>query len=374
MLTRRALFALPLLAACGRRRKGAGFRGYAFVANQDSQSIAAVDLEVLAVARHIPITGSPTQILTAPSRPTIYALTAGNGTVHEISVDRLSFTRKLTVASSAIRMEVAQDDSAIYILAREPKALIKVRLDSFNVDWKLPLSEVPVDFSLAPESEHTPPTAAVSFHSGVRLIDLAQRRLREPALSSGDGAGDFGPVRFLADSKTLIAANRGQDQLALFDVASSRLISNLPLSVRPDYLCFNSDGGQLFVAGAGMDAVVVVYPYHTPVVAGTILAGHVPGAMAASRQYIFVANPQSANVSIIEVASRRMIAAVSVGSEPACITITPDDQYALVLNRVSGDVSVLRVGAITKNRDRRASLLTVIPVGSSPVSAVVRAV
>jgi len=198
--------------------------------------------------------------------------------------------------------------------------------------------------------------------------------LAQPKLANQAAAGDFGPVRFLADAKTLVAADRGQNQLALFDVASGQLISNLPLSVRPDYLCFNSDGGQLFVTGEGMDAVVVVFPYHIPVVAGTILAGHVPGAMAASRQYIFVANPQSANVSIIEVASRKMIAAVSVGSEPACITITPDDQYALVLNRVSGDISVLRVGAITRNRDRRASLLTVIPVGSRPVSAVVRAV
>ncbi len=369
MLTRRALIALPLLAACGRRRKGAGFRGYAFVANRDGQSIAAVDLEVLAVARHIPVGGSPTQMVTAPSRPSVYALTSSNGTLHEISIDHLSFTRKLMIASSAIRMEMAPDDSAIYVLAREPQALIKVRLDSFTVDWKLPLPEEPVDFTVAPEQEHAAPAAAVTFRSGVRLVDLAQRTLGNQA-----AAGDFGPVRFLADAKTMVAANRGQNQLALFDVASGQLISNLPLSVRPDYLCFNSDGGQLFVTGEGMDAVVVVFPYHTPVVAGTILAGHVPGTMAASRQYIFVANPQSANVSIIEVASRKMIAAVSVGNEPACITITPDDQYALVLNRVSGDISVLRVGAITRNRDRRASLLTVIPVGASPVSAVVRAV
>ena len=43
-------------------------------------------------------------------------------------------------------------------------------------------------------------------------------------------------------------------------------------------------------------------------------------------------------------------------------------------DRIAGDVAVLLVGAITKNRNRRASLLTVIPVGSRPVSAAVRAV
>lgn len=72
--------------------------------------------------------------------------------------------------------------------------------------------------------------------------------------------------------------------------------------------------------------------------------------------------------------ARKVIAVAPVGSDPGFIAVTPDDQYALVLNRKSGDVSVLRVGTITRNRDRRASLLTVIPVGSKPVSAVVRAV
>ena len=372
-LTRRALFALPVvsafvLAACGRRRKGTGYRGYAFVANQDGNSIAAVDLEVLAVARHIPLEGSPIQVVTDQTRPAIYALTANNGMVHEIAADSLRLTRKLAVASSALGMHLATDASALYVLARDPKALIKVRLDSFTVEWKLPLPEEPVDFAVAPVQENlVAPVAAVSFASGVRLVDLAQRKLRNPA-----GPGNFGAVRFLDDARTLMAANRSQNVLSVYDVASSQLISHLPLSLRPDNLCANADGGQLFVTGAGMDAVVVVYPYHTPVVAGTVLAGHVPGAMAASQQYLFVANPQSASVSILEIASRKMIASVSVGSEPCGIVITPDDQLALVLNRVSGDISVLRVGAITKNRDRRASLLTVIPVGSKPVSAVVR--
>ena len=113
-----------------------------------------------------------------------------------------------------------------------------------------------------------------------------------------------------------------------------------------------------------MDAVVVVYPYHTPEVAETVLAGHAPGPMAASLAYLFVASPGSGDVNILEINSRKVVAVASVGADPGFIAVTPDDQYALVLNRKSGDVAVLRVGAITKNRDRRASLLTVIPVGS----------
>src|SRR5204862_7763971 len=118
--------------------------------------------------------------------------------------------------------------------------------------------------------------------------------------------------------------------------------------------------------------VVIVYPYHTPEVAETVLAGHAPQAMAASGSFLFVASPLTGAVSILRIDTRQVIGVVSVGSDPGFVAVTRDDQYALVLNRKSGDVAVLRVGAITPNRLKKAALLTVIPVGSRPVSADVR--
>ena len=69
-----------------------------------------------------------------------------------------------------------------------------------------------------------------------------------------------------------------------------------------------------------------------------------------------------------------MVGAVPVGKEPAFVTITPDGQYALVLNRASGDMGVIRVKAVVRNRGKSAPLFTMIPVGSRPVAAAVRSV
>jgi DNA-binding beta-propeller fold protein YncE len=85
-----------------------------------------------------------------------------------------------------------------------------------------------------------------------------------------------------------------------------------------------------------------------------------------------VANPQSGDVTILDLPTRRAIARASAGQEPAFIVITPDNQYALVLNRRSGDMAVIRVAAVTAKRTRSAPLFTVIPVGSRPVSVAVR--
>jgi DNA-binding beta-propeller fold protein YncE len=384
VISRRSFLAVPvpmlLSIGCG-SRSTTGYRGYAFVANEDGQAVAAVDLEAMAVARHIALDGSPSQVVAAQTRPAVYALTPATGSIHEIQSDRLSFKRKVAVASSAVSMGLDAREGALYVLAREPRALVRVSLDSFQVEARIALPGLaqpglrdagPVDFAIAPDGK----TAAVSDGGAVRLIDLASGRVGDPL-----GEGDFGAVRYRFDGRTLIAADRGERRLSLYDVASSRLITHLPVAVRPDNLCFNGDGGQLFITGEGMDGVVIVYPYHTPEVAETVLAGHAPGTMAASAAFLFIASPLSGTVSILQISSHRVIGVVSVGSDPGFVAVTRDDEYALVLNRKSGDVAVLRVGAIGAGKGmlprdsvKKAALLTVIPVGSRPVSADVRGV
>ena len=108
MISRRTLLALPLAAACTRPQEG--FRGYAFIANQEGGAVAAVDLGALAVARHIPLEGAPTEVTAAAKRPSVYALTPENGSVHEIQIDNLRLARKLAVASQAITMALAADE------------------------------------------------------------------------------------------------------------------------------------------------------------------------------------------------------------------------------------------------------------------------
>jgi len=365
MIDRRTMLALPLAAAACSRPEP---RYYAFVANQEGQAIAAVELGiVMAVVRHIPLDAAPAQVVAANYRPSVYALTPESGSVHEIQSDNLRFARKVTVASQAVSMQATADDKFLYVLARDPRLVVAVALDQFRAQWKLPLPEEPVTLALAPDGK----TAAVTSSASVRLIDLTSRTLSQPL-----GLGEFGSIAFLDDSKTLIAADLKERRLSLYDVASRRLITHLPVSVRPDRFCFNHDGGQLFVTGEGMDAVVVVWPFYTPRVGGTVLAGHAPGAMGTSDSLLFVASPQSGNVSVLNIDTRKLIAVVQVGADPGFVVVTPDDQYALILNRQSGDLAVLNVPKIQQkaNRYSPAGLTTVIPVGSRPVSAVVRSI
>ena len=372
---------LGSLGSCGGRNRARGFSGYAFIANQEGGAIAAVDLEVFVVARHIRVDGSPTAVVANSKSARVYALTPENGSVHEIRAGNLTFSRKLQVAVSAVEMRLSPGGDALYVLCRRPRQLVRLALDPLQITWAVPLKDDPVGFDISPDGN----SAAVSSGSGcsITFLDLANRR----SFPQERTTGEIGLVRFQpfhgvdragSDSRQLIAANVSQRMLSIFDVPSRRLEVNLPLAVRPDHLCFKSDGGQLFVTGEGGDAVVAVYPYYTPQIRETVLAGHNPGAMAASTSpaYLFVANPKSGDVSILDIETSSVLAVTPVGTEPSCIVITPDDQYALVLNQASGDVAVIPIPNVTRaaaeqRRWKKGPLFTLIPVGSKPVSAAV---
>ncbi|HBY60096.1 MAG TPA: hypothetical protein DEH78_09760 [Solibacterales bacterium] len=340
--------------------------GYAFVAAEEGKALAVVDLGALAVARRIALAGAPSQVIAHQARRAVFALLPESGVIVEVDAQSLSVRRQARLATRILSMRLSPDGASLWALTAEPSKLVRLGLDGFQPGAAIPLPAGATDFDLAPYD----PLAAVGFASSgrVAIADL-QARATRPLVATGAG---LAAVRFRSDGRQFLVTNPAERSLSILDTASGRMVTRLPLAVRPDQICFSADGGQLFITGEGMDAVVVVYPYRTEI-AQTRLAGRSPGAMAASLKpgFLYVANPHSADVTIIDIQTHRVIAMTSVGSEPSFITVTPDGEYALVLNRVSGDMAIIRSGAVQDNRRKSAPLLTMIPVGSKPVSAAV---
>ena len=360
MISRRSFgfSALAALTAACRRKTIPGYDVY--VANEAGKTIAVVDLTSFAVTRHVVLDDSPTAVVAVAERSRVYALAPNSGTVYEIDTGKAALARHLKLGPS-ISMRLS--GSSLWVLG--PRSLTEIDLDSFRsrAAIKLPLDAH--DFDL---SNDTGLAAAGFAPSGsVSVIDLKSGSVGSPVKCSDK----IGAVRFRMDGKGFFVADTAHHQLCVMD-AAARTIVNLPLAVRPDNLCFNPDGGQLFVTGEGRDAVVVIFPYYVPQVAETVLAGHAPGAMAASAMNLFVANPKAGDVTILSINRRKMIAVTAVGGEPGYIALTPDGNYALVLNRGSGDMAVIHAGP-RKGR-RPVDLLTIVPVGSRPVSAALMSV
>jgi YVTN family beta-propeller protein len=367
-ISRRTLLLSPALAlAACRKPKATRFPGYCFVANQDGRSVAVVDLSSFRVRKQIHLDVAPTVVLRHPQQPKVFVLAPQNGTVYEIDAASLAAGRTARAGSQAVDMRVSPRGDALWVLCRDPAALVEVPLDSLRPARRVRLSAPPDGFDLSSENR-----AAIASRQD-RTIVMAS--LTSATIERTIAAGaEPSIVRFQSDGKQLIAGSRPDRSVTIFDVATGKTVVRLPLPLEPRHFCFNTDGGQLFISGDGMDAVVIVYPYRTEV-AETILAGHAPSVMAitdTSPSYLLVANPESSDITVFDVDSRKLVAVVQVGRQPGSILITPDNQYVLVLNEESGDLAVIRIFSLAgRYRYKPAPLFTLIPVGEKPVSAAV---
>ena len=234
---------------------------------------------------------------------------------------------------------------------------------SARIELPLPAHEL----DLSPDGSR----AAVSFagNGSVGLIELTSKTIAAVA-PAGASAG---PLLYRSDGLMLLVGDPSGRAMNILEAVDGRLVVRLPLAVRPENLCVAGGGGQVFVSGEGIDAVAVVYPYQSQV-AATIPAGKEPNYLAASGDTLLVTNPSSGDVTVLDILTSQAIAVIPVGRDPRFVTFTPDGGYALVLNRESGDMAVIRMASLAGRRGRLAPLFTMFPVGSGPVSAAVRSV
>lgn len=366
--SRRALLlGTAATVGCG-MRKSRGFPGYALVANAGARTVAAVDLNAFVLARQIGVDSAPGAVLAHPARPAAYVLLPDSGIVCEVDATRLAVARRARLAGPAVGMRLQPDGSALWVL--QPRALVCLETTHLRTVNSIRLPGTAGDFDLTGDGR-----AAVTFRTERRL---ALVRLRTGSIEHMIDAGcEPSLVRFQSDGKQVLAGSEADRSLTIFDTASGRTAVRLPLPVEPANACFDSAGGQMFVTGPGMDVVVIIYPYQTEV-GETILAGHTPDGMAvsASPAYLFVANPQADSITVLDIETRKLVAAMAVGQEPRHILITPDNRYALVLNARSGNMAVIRIASFTARRHRTdpPPLFTMVPLGERPVAAAVVAV
>jgi YVTN family beta-propeller protein len=370
-LTRRALLSAAFSAASCGRRAGSGFPGFAYVATEESRAIAVVDLMAFVVRSRIDLKGAPgSLILQRGARAgTAYAAErSDDGAAWLQEVDLRARTLKRRIAVGKAPLQVAkQQEGTLWLAARDEPSLTPLDPDSFKPARPVPLPAPVVSTDI---SDRAGLLCAALADGSLHFIDLAQRR-SAGSVKMRDG-GAPGAIRFRSDGRVLLAADRAHNLLAAVDVGRRQLMAELPLALRPDNFCMNPDGGQLFITGEGRDAVAIAYPYRTEI-AQTSLSGRKPGAMACSSSpdYLFVANPSAGSVSVFDIQTQKVVAVTGVGMEPSFIVVTPDQQYALVLNRASGDMAVIRIAAITVRRTKQAPLFTMIPVGARPVAAAI---
>lgn len=365
--SRRALLAGAVVTACNRKR-ASRYHGWLFVSSGEGKSVAVADLAFFRRVINIPLGVAPDQLLLAGGR--VFAVCRDGLSLIEIDPVTLAVAGKIGLPGKPISARLSPDGATAIILTAEPNLLLSVDLSRRRLTGRLSLDGAASGLDLNAAQ------AAISIPSRNSIARVSLPSFKMAGIT--DVAVPCDALRFRRDGKTILAGATAARQIVTIDSASGKLLARLPLPLAPSRFCFNDNSGQMFVTGAGVDAVAIVKPFQNEV-DQTILAGHTPYAMAVSdsRNLLFVTNLESGDLTILDIDTRALAASVHVGENPGDVLLTPDGEYALAIDRRTGNVSVVRIstvlghdpGALGKARTK--PLFTVFPTVADARSAII---
>ena len=171
------------------------------------------------------------------------------------------------------------------------------------------------------------------------------------------------PLDLIADSegKTLYIAEATAKQVAVFDIASGRVIKTISIPAGVSGLALAVDESKLYVTGAAPNGKVFVIDTENCRVTDKIPVGHTPTAPVVSPngETLYVCNRFSNNISVIDLASHKEIAKIAVPCEPIAAAITADGKVLFVANHLPAGAS---------DGDYNAADLSVIDTASHKVA------
>jgi len=151
--------------------------------------------------------------------------------------------------------------------------------------------------------------------------------------------GDYlSPISVVADvdGKVIYIAESTANQVAVFDIFSGKVIKTISVGENPVGLDISSDGSKLYVTSAAASGKVQIIDIRDGIVTDSIATGHTPVAVVESPdgKTLYVCNQYNNNIVVIDLSSKKQVAAIAVVREPVAGAITLDGKYLFVANHL----------------------------------------
>jgi PQQ-dependent catabolism-associated beta-propeller protein len=185
----------------------------------------------------------------------------------------------------------------------------------------------------------------------VTIIDIERRaRLGEVEVGVEPEGMGLSP-----DGKILVNTSETTNMAHFIDTASREVVANVLVDARPRFAQFKDDGSELWVSSEIGGTVSVIDPMKHEV--RTKIAFSVPGMRGEAIQPVginitrdgktgFVALGPANRIAVVDGTTRHVQKYLLVGQRVWHMAFTPDEKYLLTTNGLSNDVSVIDVASL----------------------------
>ena len=308
------------------------------VVNPEAGSVAAIDTASATTLDEIIVGRDPRSLTLAPAGQHLYVTSQASATLAIVDIHPLALRAALRVGPDPYGVVADPDGRLVYVAATGADRIDVVDTELVQVVDTIAVPARPKGLALSPDGTQLYATHALS--GAVSVIELAQRRVRHVI--------DTGPE-----------SNRAQ-RIVLHPATNRAYLPHIRSNVSNPHLLFDT---TLFPVLSVIDLTTGQHLLHERLELSVVdQPVNMPFdvALSADGQRAHIVYLGSGDLSVIDLASRTVLAHLEVGDGPRGIVLTPDERTAYVANSLSGDVSVIDLTTFEE--------VTRIPITTSPLS------
>jgi YVTN family beta-propeller protein len=314
----------------------AELQGVAYTADESANSVTRIDL-ASSESREVPLEISPHNIQISGDGSMLFVVGPlaaapdaadhvheGSGRLVILDPQTLAELRPPVLAGEHPAHVVADADNRfVYISDSGPNSIVVVDLEAGAVVREIPTCAYPHGLRLSPDDREL--YVACVEGNAVAVIDTATGS-EAARIEVGRAPVQVG---FTPDGRQVYVSLRDEDAVAAIDTQTRTVLRSIPVGRGPIQVYATPDGRYVYVANEGTreqpDSTVSVIDVEAGAVATTITTGSgAHGAVVADDgELALISNLFANTVSVIEVATQRVVATYPVGEGPAGITYRP---------------------------------------------------
>ena len=193
---------------------------------------------------------------------------------------------------------------------------------------------------LAGRFDHNDPNKKYTYADVEKLV---QKLLK---LSGSSSTLDRSPVDLLltTDGKWLLTANQTSASVSLINLASGKVVSEIPCGERPTALAITPDGKTALVSGTfSHDLTLLSLKEGKLTRSGTVRLGFEPRGLAVSNdgKLAYVALTTAHVVAVVDLGTMKVVERIAVGRWPRYLALSPDGSRLAVAVNGDGGVAVV---------------------------------
>jgi YVTN family beta-propeller protein len=308
-------------------------------------------------------------------RQILYVDDSGGDDISVVDVATRRTIGSIDVGAAPHGLMASPDGKWLYVSSEGTDRLLAIDTATAKVVWGRPLTGTPNEISISPDGRYVFVPIRSSDH-----LDVVDTRLRRLVKSIVVGKSPHNTFRS-ANGKWIYATSMAGSTIALVDIASLSVVGKIPVPGEPRVGAFTSDDRHFYIQLTALHGYVdcdvparkqlAFVSLPTPDVPVSPW-GYTPShgmAMRPGDRELWATSVFGGAVDVFSLPGNTLITTIPVGDDPNWITFTPDGKYVFVSNPGSHNVSMIdpnakrEIARIPTGRGPKRVYVAEVPAG-----------